>query len=370
MFWLTWRQFRAQAITALMALTAFAVMLVLTESHMNSLYDSSGILGCHGGACTTAANNFLQNLTSGQGVSFLPNGANAYVIVYFLSVLVILIAPAILGCFWGAPLIARELETGTSRLIWNQSITRARWLMVKLALVGAAAMAVTEGFSLLQAWWAAPIGRAVGLGGGASIMSEGRFGTFVFPSHGITPLGYAAFCFALGVTVGLLIRRAISAMALTLVVFALVQLVTALWIRPNLYPTSQTTTTIAAAGANAKLGTLLGTMTVSAASVPGHPGAWIISSGAVNTAGQPTSTIPAACASTAQSLGGQGRVLISPQGSPALNQCLSRQGIRVSVSYQPESNYWPLQASETAFYLVLTLGLAGYSFWRLNRRLA
>jgi hypothetical protein len=44
-------------------------------------------------------------------------------------------------------------------------------------------------------------------------MDEGRFGYFVFPPHGITPLGYAAFGFALGVTTGLLIRRAVPAMA-------------------------------------------------------------------------------------------------------------------------------------------------------------
>ena len=155
--------------------------------------------------------------------------------------------------FWGAPLIARELEAGTFRLTWNQSVTRTRWLTVKLALIGVAAMAVTEAFSLLQAWWAAPIGKAVGLGGSASIFSEGRFGWFVFPTHGITPLGYAAFGFALGVTAGLLARRPVPAMAITLAIFAAVQFITPLWIRPHLFPTSQTTATIAAAGANVSL---------------------------------------------------------------------------------------------------------------------
>ena len=43
-----------------------------------------------------------------------------------VGLLLILIAPAITGVFWGAPLIARELETGTSRLTWNQSVTRTR----------------------------------------------------------------------------------------------------------------------------------------------------------------------------------------------------------------------------------------------------
>ena len=36
------------------------------------------------------------------------------------------------GVFWGAPLVARELEAGTHRLVWNQSVTRTRWLAIKL----------------------------------------------------------------------------------------------------------------------------------------------------------------------------------------------------------------------------------------------
>ena len=43
MIWLTWRQFRAQAIVAAVALVVFAIVLVLTESHMSSLYTSSGL---------------------------------------------------------------------------------------------------------------------------------------------------------------------------------------------------------------------------------------------------------------------------------------------------------------------------------------
>ena len=119
-------------------------------------------------------------------------------ILYSLSVLVILIAPAIIGIFWGAPLIARELETGTCRLAWNQSITRTRWLTVKLVLIGVAAMAVTEAFSLLQTWWTAPIGKAVGLGGSASILTEGRFGWFVWAETGmflVLALALAWYCF-------------------------------------------------------------------------------------------------------------------------------------------------------------------------------
>ncbi len=286
-------------------------------------------------------------------------------ILYFLSVLVILVVPAIVGMFWGAPLIARELEAGTFRLTWNQSITRNRWLTAKLALTGLAAMAVTGAFSLLQAWWAAPIGKAIGLGGGASIFSEGRFGWFVFPSHGITPLGYAAFAFALGVTAGLLIRRPSPAMAATLAIFAAFQALVPLWIRPNLLPTSQTTATIAASGANVSL-RANPALTLTASIVPGQPGAWIISSEGVNAAGQPVSTIPAACEPAVTA------TLQNPDlnGPSEVNTCMARQGIRVAESYQPASHYWPLQFAETGFYLVLALALAlaWYCFWRLNRR--
>ena len=354
MIWLTWRQFRAQAITAAAALAAFGIVAAITGSHPSSTYHSSGLATCHGGTCAGLASTFLSNLASGGGFAVVPG--SDYMILYFLSILVILIAPAVIGTFWGAPLIARELEAGTFRLAWNQSITRTRWLAVKLALIGAAAMAVTEAFSLIQAWWAAPIGKAVGLGGSASIFSETRFGVVVFPTHGITPLGYAAFAFALGVTAGLLIRRPIPAMAITLAIFAAAQLITPLWIRPHLFPTSQTVATIAATEAN--VSPFYPRLALTATAVPGQPGAWIISSEGVNAAGQPVSTMPASC-----------EPMVSDAGaSTALNNCVASHGIRVAENYQPASHYWPLQWSETGTFLALALALAGYCFWRLNRR--
>jgi len=80
-------------------------------------------------------------------------------VLYLISVGAILLAPAVIGLFWGAPLIARELETGTCDLAWNQSVTRTRWLAVKLTVGGLTAIAVTEALCLMQSWWAAPMGR-------------------------------------------------------------------------------------------------------------------------------------------------------------------------------------------------------------------
>src|SRR5262249_56629862 len=107
-----------------------------------------------------------------------------------------------------------------------------------------------------------------------------------------------------------------------------------------------------------------------ATTVPGHPGAWIISSEGVNATGQPVSSLPAACEPLIPQANvthrGRGPTTSAP-GSNALNNCVASHGIRVAESYQPASHYWPLQLSETGMYLALALALAGFSFWRLNR---
>jgi hypothetical protein len=92
--------------------------------------------------------------------------------------------------------------------------------------------------------------------------------------------------------------------------------------------------------------------------LPSQPGAWILSAGAVNAAGHPVSTSPAACMSSALT------------GSPAWPHCLTSHGIRIAVTYQPTSRYWAIQWTETAIYLALALTLVGYCFWQLSRRLS
>jgi hypothetical protein len=156
-------------------------------------------------------------------------------------------------------------------------------------------------------------------------------------------------------------------MAITLAIFAAVQFITPLWIRPNLLPTSRTVATIAAAGANVSL-RANPKLAFTASVVPGQPGAWIMSSEGVNAAGQPVSAIPASCEQAVSQAFGSHRGTTAGPGSTALNNCVASHGIRVAESYQPASHYWPLQWSETGMFLALALALAGYCFWRLNRR--
>jgi len=342
MIWLTWRQFRVQALTAAAALAAFAILLAATGPHLASMYATSAITGCHGFACQTAVHTFLSRLAA----------TSPYPIVYLLGIALILVAPAIIGIFWGAPLIARELEARTFTLAWNQSITRTRWLVVKLTLTGLAAMAVTEALSLIYAWWADPILKATGLANSGELATPfigGRFSSVIFASAGITPLGYAAFAFALGTAAGALIRRTLPAMAVTLAIFAAAQVAMPLGVRPHLIPPDRTIATIESVDLD--FGSLTATV------VPGRPGAWILSSGAINAAGQPVSNLPAAC-----------QAAFSGTKPTSPGPCLESRGIREAITYEPASRYWPLQAIEIGIFGALALALAGFCFWWLGRR--
>jgi len=350
LIWLTWRQSRLRGASAAVVLAAFAVLLAVTGPHLASLYAGSSIGSCRGNDCVGAADDFLQQLYR----------TGTYWLLYLLGTVIILVAPAIVGIFWGAPLIASEFEAGTHYLVWNQSITRTRWLAVKLTLTGLAAMAVTEALSLMQAWWATPISRAVARGAVASPLAMNQFSPLVFATHGITPLGYAAFAFALGVTAGVLFRRAVPAMALTLAVFALVQVAMPLWVRPQMFPPDRTVTTLSSFS-SVDVPINGGTLTVIPDGLGSQPEAWVLSSGAVNTAGQPVSAVPAACMEVVQT---------GKASHPALLDCLDSHGIRVAVTYQPASRYWAFQGTETGIYLALALALAGYCFWRIRRRLS
>jgi hypothetical protein len=217
MIWLTWRQFRA---AAAMLFTALAALLALTGPGLADDY-ATGIA-----ACTTQP---------GGCSDFVPQFFGDHKGPFLAVSFVVLLLPALIGLFWGAPLLTRELEAGTHRLVWNQSVTRTRWLAVKLTLVGLAAMTAAGLGSLAVTWWASPIDQA------AHTFNFPKMSPLLFDTRGIVPIAYAAFALALGVTVGLLVRRTLAAMAIALAIFVAVQVAMPLLVRPHLAPPTRST---------------------------------------------------------------------------------------------------------------------------------
>ena len=125
-------------------------------------------------------------------------------------------------------------------------MTRTRWLATKLLLVGATAVAAAALLSLAFTSWVAPIDRLAELVGESGLPT--RITPLLFDTRGIAPAGHALFAFVLGVTVGVLIRRTVPAMAVTLALLAAVQIAVPLWVRPHLIPPTDQTVAVGESG--------------------------------------------------------------------------------------------------------------------------
>jgi hypothetical protein len=355
MIWLTWRQFRTPAAVAFGLLVAIAITAVLTGPHLVHLYDTTV---AHCGKyhdCGSAEFQFLKNDRFLQAA--LPP--------------VLLVAPALIGVFWGAPLVARELETGSYKLSWSQSVSRTRWLAMKLALVGLASMLATGLLSLILSWWFSPMDR----------INLNRFSPAMFGVRGITPIGYAAFAFVLGVLAGVLIRKTLPAMAVTIVAFLGVRLAVTYWIRPRLEsPLGVTSPLLLPVGDGP--GPPLGAGVI-------RPDSWILSQTTINRSGQvigqeggigPNGRLGLQVSPNGSaSIPGVGPcgVKVPPQGtsrggasfSNIFDSCAHHLDLRNLVTYQPANRYWAFQWYEMAIFLAMALALAAVCFWAVRRRL-
>ncbi len=357
----TWLQFRTQAMVGFGGLLVVAVVLAVTGPHLLHLFDANVATCAAHDDCSFAVSSFLQN-DHGLQIG--------------LDVLVVVV-PAIIGVFWGAPLVARELETGTYRLAWTQSVTRTRWLAVKLGVVGLAGMVVAGLLSLAVTWWSSPIDRA----------NLGVFSSF--DQRDLVPVGYAAFAFALGATAGILIRRTVPAMAATLVVFVTTRLLVNHFVRPELLVAPQQHAYSLALGSTISgYGGVNGSQASLFPGSPNIPNAWIVSTDIVDKAGHPLTAgvVSRTCPQLATVLGGPGPAAgvqlkgggasaVGPApaaANQALQNCVSKVGATYHelVTYQPSGHYWPLQWSELAIYLGAALVLGGICLWRIRRSLS
>jgi ABC-type transport system involved in multi-copper enzyme maturation permease subunit len=350
----TWLQSRSQTLVAAIALAVAAIALAVTGSHLAHLYDTTVARCAASGDCQAATQAFQG---SDHGLQI---GLNVLIVV----------VPALVGLFWGAPLVARDLEEGTFRLAWTQSVTRARWLAVRLALTGLATTAVAGLFSLMVTWWYSPLDR----------LSGSPFASF--GSRDLVPVGYALFAFALGVTVGVLVRRTLPALAISLAAFVAVRLAITYWVRPGLFtPAHQDLALNPSTTGYGYEGFLLFSSQQSSLepASPNIPGAWITSVQIVDKSGQPLSNqfLASACPGIGGGGGpgggsggpGNNHSQVSASTQQGLQDCVTRVGktYHEVVSYQPASRYWPFQWSELAIYLGIAVLLAGFCVWRIRR---
>ena len=335
-----------------MALVALAAVLAITGPNLVHLYD------------TTVATCAAHDDCSAASTALLSTQHTLYVTLNAVMVVV----PAVIGVFWGAPLVASELESGTFRLAWTQSVTRTRWLAVKLGLVGLASMVVAGLLSLMVTWWSSPIDQ-VNL---APFLS--------FDERDIVPVAYAAFAFAFGATAGVVIRRTLPSMATTLAAYVAVRGAITYWIRPHFAVPVQLIVpdNVIAAG---------GPTTPAPAGL--NPRDWVLSNQTINTAGRVIGQdgnlgtgvgVNIGVGPHGVTIGGVGSCpnLTLTKISGSLNQsvasrlvqrCVNQLHVRELLTYQPSHRYWSFQLYELAVFLGLAAILTGICFWWVRRRI-
>jgi len=334
MSWLAWRLFRAQGYLALLLLACFGVLAVVTGPHLADLYSRSGSASCTGDRCSELAQSFLNTAKSGFSGTVLTVG-----------VLAVIGFPILAGVFWGAPLVSRELESGTYPVAWTQSVTRTRWLLPRLGLVLGAAAATAGLASLALTWWASPIDSAQG----------GRLQPGVYLARGIVPIGYALLAVALGALLGAVVRRTVPAMATTFAGVAAVMLTFSLWLRPHLIPPVHANVPLDLRDIRTFAETNGGHMEIVVNFA--QKGALVLSN---------------------RTLTPEGKLFVGPADPTQCSRDLPGQrcidwvgslGLRQDVTYQPASRFWDLQLIETGILVVLAAAAAGLCVWWVRRRI-
>ena len=324
MGWVTWRQHRVTLAGVAALLGALAVLLWIVGLHVHQAYSAAA-------ACRPTSSAICDDMFGNFSVmdGFLANG-------FLLQAL-----PALIGAFVGAPLLAREMETGTFRYAWTQGIGRLRWALAKLVLLAISVTVASGLFSLVTTWYYQPYFAA------SNPVPQPPLAPTLFDLRGVAFPAWTLAAFAIGALAGMLIRRVVPAIAATLAVY---------------------TGLVFAAGGFLRAHYLTPVLT-SSLNVPGT--AWIASqwwtvtrSGQFAWAGRPPMSVLGniTCPNSGP-----------PNGKPtmvSIEQCVVQHGYTQWTSYQPTTRFWPFQWIEGGWLLVLSVLLIAVTVWLVRRRAA
>jgi hypothetical protein len=319
MAWVTWRQHRTAltGVAAFLGAVAVGMWLVGLQVH-------------HAYAAATACRPVGSIACSGLGIRFdtmdvvLFNG-------YPLQAV-----PALIGAFVGAPVLARELETGTFRYAWTQGFGRWRWTLAKLVPLAVAVSAGAGALTVLLAWYYQPYlaarNQALGLSGVSPL-------TNLFVLRGVTFAAWTLAAFAIAALAGLLIRRVVPAIAATLAAYVGLAAAAGLYLRQHYL------TPLVTSNPNVRYS------------------AWILSRQWTKGSRPVSQSVIAHVAQGApnQGPGSGGFLPIS---------YLIKHGYTQWTTYEPASRFWPLQWIEGGWLLALSVRLIGVTVWLVHRRAA
>ncbi len=147
--------------------------------------------------------------------------------------------PALIGAFIGAPMLAREIETGTFRYAWTQAFGRWRWALAKLVTIAVAVAVVAGAFSVLVSWYCRPY---IAVGNRPQFSVPSPLSPGLFDLRGVAFAAWTLAAFAVGALAGMLIRRVVPSIVATLAAYTGLALVAGVVLRhtrwANYHPAS------------------------------------------------------------------------------------------------------------------------------------
>jgi hypothetical protein len=320
-------QHRAALVTIFAAFIVFVVAIVVGRDAVSSSYAGYLAAGCtlaHPtdlGVCANTANQFADI------PSFTP------------LVIALRLFPLVIGAFVGAPLIAREMESGTYRFAWTQGVGRTRLLVVTLAMLAliVTPVAVALGF-LFGSWYMHPyevINLAVG-----SHWQSGLFTT----TWWMIPM-WTLFALAFGTLIGAVVKRTVAAIAATAAAVGGILLAVGLYL-PRIFG-------IGAVASSRMLlnGMNSGPLNMTASHGQGPAGSWLVRAWYVGPGGH----VLGIKAANRVSIKVNGLLESLKGGTSAALRWLALHHYTYWVSYQPANHFWILQAVVGLVMLALTL---------------
>jgi hypothetical protein len=321
MGWVIWRQHRIVVAGVAALLGALAAYLWIVGRELHHAYTAA--TACHplhSAACVNAVSGF--------------NSLHRYL----LGGYVFQPLPALIGAFVGAPVLARELETGTFRYAWTQGFGRSRWTIAKLVALALTVIAGAAAMSLLFSWYYRPY---FGAGNQAlTLRAWSPLDAYLFDLRGIAFPAWTLLAFAIGVLAGVLIRQVVPAIAVTLAAYTGLAVAAATFLRQH-YLSPLTTSRL-----NPPASALLVSQ-------------WWTKAGNITTG--PWNN-PHICPPSAA---GKSRASYD-----ALLQCFARHGYTLWHGYQPGSWFWTFQWIEASWLLMLSALLLASTVWIVQRRAA
>jgi hypothetical protein len=325
MVWVTWRQHRVALAGVAALLGALAVYVWIVGRQLHHAYAAAT-------ACNPAGSPICSDLvTSFNGMdTFLANG------------FVLQGAPALIGALVGAPLLARELETGTFRYASTQGFGLWRWTLAKLVLLASTLTAAAGAISVLFFWYYQPYFAA---GNQARFLSEiSPLSSGLFDLRGVAFAAWTLAAFAIGGLAGALIRRVVPAIVATLAAYAGLALAVGTFLRQH-YLAALVTRNIDVPGSALILSQ------------------WWTKGGRFAFGRAPIRLVEQICPAPPP---GAGPGNFSKSGFVA--HCLSQHGYMQWTRYQPASRFWPFQWIESGWLLALSVLLIAATVWMVRRR--